>query len=146
MHEVTKPQIIITLFLPIFNIDSLPNYTIGQKIYKYRKANNLYQKDLADMIGVSLTTIANYENERTIPLKNTLNKLKYYEIIWLLKSEVLKCRYKLKFQWLNRNLILKFMPFFLLLKKWNEKWNFKTLINIEKRMVAKDSQYPNLQP
>lgn len=81
MVEGTKQQIIITLLLPIFNIDSLPNYTIGQKIYKYRKANNIYQKDLADMIGVSLTTIANYENERTIPLKNTLNKLKYYEII-----------------------------------------------------------------
>jgi DNA-binding transcriptional regulator YiaG len=84
MGEVTKQQIIITLFFPIINIDeihSLPEETIGQKIYKYRKINNLYQKDIADMLDVCLDTVTGYEKERTIPSKKTLNMLEYYNII-----------------------------------------------------------------
>lgn len=78
MREGTKQQIIVTLFIPIIDmtkINALPENTIGQKIYKYRKLNNLYQKDIAKLIGVTTDTITNYEKERTNPSKTTLKKL-----------------------------------------------------------------------
>ena len=45
--------------------------TIGQRIRSLRKANNLYQEDLAKKIGVSRQAIASWELDRTLPsMKN----------------------------------------------------------------------------
>ncbi|WP_404989051.1 helix-turn-helix domain-containing protein [Clostridium culturomicium] len=45
---------------------------IGDKIKAARKSANITQKELANMIGVTTTTIQNYENNRREPNFNTL--------------------------------------------------------------------------
>lgn len=41
--------------------------SIGENIRKYRKESNLTQKELATKIGLSLTSICNYENNKREP-------------------------------------------------------------------------------
>lgn len=48
---------------------------IAENIKKFRKEKNLTQKELASKLGVTSTTIQNYENERRKPDINTLNKI-----------------------------------------------------------------------
>lgn len=48
---------------------------LGQNIQKYRKLKGITQKQLADHIGVTSTTIQNYENNRREPNVETLNKI-----------------------------------------------------------------------
>ncbi len=62
-------------------IINLPNDTIAEKIYKYRKLNNLYQKDLAKILGVSVDSVTGYEKGRTIPQKYVMKRLKSLNII-----------------------------------------------------------------
>lgn len=50
----------------------------SKNIKKYRKANNLTQAQLAQIIGVSRTTISAWENNQTEADFNTLRKLKEY--------------------------------------------------------------------
>lgn len=49
--------------------------TIGEKIYIFRKRNGFSRKQLAQMIGVSVSTICNYENGVTLPDSRTLAAL-----------------------------------------------------------------------
>lgn len=84
MDEVTKQQIIVTYVIPIIDMSkilSLPEHTVGQKIYKYRKLNNLYQKDIAKMLGICTDSVTGYEKERTNPSKTVIQKLKVNKII-----------------------------------------------------------------
>lgn len=46
--------------------------TIGEKIYIFRKRNGFSRKQLAQMLGVSVSTICNYENGVTLPDNRTL--------------------------------------------------------------------------
>lgn len=48
---------------------------IGNNIKTFRKTKNLTQKQLADMINVSVVTIQNYENGRREPNMETLKKI-----------------------------------------------------------------------
>lgn len=48
---------------------------IHENIKKYRKLNDLTQKELAEKIGVSTITIQNYENSRRTPNYETLTKI-----------------------------------------------------------------------
>ena len=48
--------------------DSLPENTLGQRIRKARLEQRLLQKDLAIKLGVTETTIANWEQERNKPI------------------------------------------------------------------------------
>ena len=47
----------------------------GEGLRKARKAHNLTQEQLAKALNVSKSTIANYENGKTIPSMNTVIKL-----------------------------------------------------------------------
>lgn len=49
---------------------SLPNksvFKIGHKIRAYRKANNISQEKLAEMINCSFKTVSNMENDNVLP-------------------------------------------------------------------------------
>ncbi len=84
MDEGTNQQIIVTLIFPLMdlvNLYSLPENTIGQQIYKYRKLNNLYQKDIAEMLGVCIDSVTGYEKERTTPSTSIIKKLIKLSII-----------------------------------------------------------------
>lgn len=50
-------------------------YYSGEGIRKARKANNLTQAQLAKALNVSKSTIANYENGKTIPNMDTVIRL-----------------------------------------------------------------------
>ena len=40
---------------------------IGERIKAYREANNLYQQDLAEQIGVTRQAVSSWEQGRTLP-------------------------------------------------------------------------------
>jgi len=63
------------------NFSELPENTIGEKLYKYRKEHDLFQKDVAKMLDVCTDTITGYEKERTIPTKKVKTKMKEIGII-----------------------------------------------------------------
>ena len=46
-------------------MSSLNYYEIGQRIRKYRKAYNLSQEQLAEMVGISSTHLSHIETENT---------------------------------------------------------------------------------
>jgi transcriptional regulator with XRE-family HTH domain len=57
----------------------LPNKTgIGRKIYNLRVLNNIKQNDLADIIGVSKSTMSNYERNYSTPDIDTLIRIADY--------------------------------------------------------------------
>lgn len=47
----------------------------GERIRKVRKEHNLTQEQLAKALNVSKSSIANYENGKTVPSMSTLIKL-----------------------------------------------------------------------
>ena len=51
---------------------------IGQKLVELRIEKNVYQKELAAYLNVSIGTISNYENDVHYPDLNTLNRLADY--------------------------------------------------------------------
>lgn len=51
--------------------------TIGEKIHIFRLRNGMSKKQLAKIIGVSVSTISNYENGVTLPDSKTLSKLSF---------------------------------------------------------------------
>jgi len=53
-----------------FRISRYPDKTLGQRIRKARLERGLYQESLAKLLGVTETTIANWELERTRPVKD----------------------------------------------------------------------------
>lgn len=46
----------------------------GSRLKEYRKKNNLTQKELAQIINVSVKTISAYENRENRPTYNDLSK------------------------------------------------------------------------
>lgn len=51
--------------------------SIGEQIKKYRNEIGLSQKELGEKLGVSQAMIAQYENEKRIPKRETLRKIAY---------------------------------------------------------------------
>lgn len=49
--------------------------SIGEKILIFRRREGFSRKQLADIIGVSVSTIANYENGVTMPDSHTLSAI-----------------------------------------------------------------------
>lgn len=49
--------------------------TIGENIKKYRKINNITQKDLAEKLNVTIRTIQNYESNNREPKIDTLKSI-----------------------------------------------------------------------
>ncbi len=49
--------------------------TIGEKILIYRRRNGFSRKQLANIIGVTVSTVSNYENGVTLPDMHTLSKI-----------------------------------------------------------------------
>ncbi len=49
--------------------------TLGKRISRYRRKNNLSQSELGDLLYVSDKTISSWENDRTTPDLNTIFKL-----------------------------------------------------------------------
>lgn len=54
--------------------DSMP-LSLGEKILILRRRKGFSRKQLADIIGVTVSTIANYENGVTIPDMDKVTKL-----------------------------------------------------------------------
>lgn len=50
-------------------------YSFGEKLHTYRRRANLSRKELAERIGVSVSTIARYENGKSIPSAIICNEL-----------------------------------------------------------------------
>lgn len=59
-----------------FKASRYPDQTLGQRIRKARLERGLYQEDLAKLLKVTETTIANWELERTNPIKMYENRIK----------------------------------------------------------------------
>lgn len=59
----------------MINTDIGVNSTIGSNIKKFREEKKLSRKDLSEILGISASGIANYENGNRIPSVNTLNKI-----------------------------------------------------------------------
>jgi DNA-binding XRE family transcriptional regulator len=66
----TSQQLIIT-----FRISKCPGNTLGEYIRKRRSEQGLFQKDLAEMIGLDEMTVLNLEKRRTKPNKQNLEKV-----------------------------------------------------------------------
>jgi len=59
----------------ILRISRYPARTLGERIKKWRLEQGLFQKDLAEMIGVDEMTIVNWEKGKTKPIRTKLEKL-----------------------------------------------------------------------
>jgi DNA-binding XRE family transcriptional regulator len=62
---------VITLRLPLH-----PDQTLGESIKKWRLEREIFQVDLAKMVGVSEMTIVNWEKGKTKPTKKNLEALR----------------------------------------------------------------------
>jgi DNA-binding XRE family transcriptional regulator len=62
---------VITLRLPLY-----PDQTLGESIKKWRLEREIFQVDLAKMVGVSEMTIVNWEKGKTKPTKKNLEALR----------------------------------------------------------------------
>jgi DNA-binding XRE family transcriptional regulator len=63
--------LVITLRLSLY-----PDGTLREHIKKWRLEQELFQRDLAKMIGVDEMTIVNWEKGRTKPTKKNMEKIK----------------------------------------------------------------------
>lgn len=61
-----------------FKTSRYPDQILGQRIKKARLERELFQKELAKVMGVSKDTIKNWENETTKPVKMYRSKIKKY--------------------------------------------------------------------
>jgi transcriptional regulator with XRE-family HTH domain len=50
----------------------IPQFTLGDRLAKARETAGISVQDMADRLGVSRTTVSNYEHERTEPNRATL--------------------------------------------------------------------------
>jgi DNA-binding XRE family transcriptional regulator len=62
---------VITLRLPLY-----PDQTLGESIKKSRLEREIFEVDLAKMVGVSEMTIVNWEKGKTKPTKKNLEALR----------------------------------------------------------------------
>jgi DNA-binding transcriptional regulator YiaG len=76
----TKPKIILTVQRPKTLPDGYPSRpkTLGERIKKERMDLELFQKDVARMIGVSADTITNWEKGRTKPCRRYISEIKLF--------------------------------------------------------------------
>lgn len=51
------------------------NNSIGEKLKSLRKSQKLTQQDVADRVGITRSTLSNYEINRRVPDLRTLQKL-----------------------------------------------------------------------
>ncbi|MCF6466327.1 helix-turn-helix domain-containing protein [Clostridium sp. Cult2] len=65
----------LTIECPIYNVETLPENTLGERVHKLRVSNNITIKDLAKLCNLSSETISNIEKSRTTPNVTTLNKI-----------------------------------------------------------------------
>ena len=74
---LTKPKIKYTVKRPKALPDGYPlrPKTIGEKLKKKRLDLGLFQKDVAEIIGVDVNTITNWEKGRCKPSRRCLKKL-----------------------------------------------------------------------
>jgi DNA-binding transcriptional regulator YiaG len=68
---IGRRSLIITLRVSLY-----PARTLGERIKKWRLEQELFQRDLAKMIGVDEMTIVNWETGKTKPTKKNLERLK----------------------------------------------------------------------
>ena len=52
-----------------------PNDTINEKIYKLRKRHKLSRNKFADMLGVTVATINNWERKGFMPYQKNIKKI-----------------------------------------------------------------------
>jgi DNA-binding XRE family transcriptional regulator len=57
------------------SIPRYPGRTVGARIRRLRLEQALYQKHLAELVGVDEMTIVNWEKDRTVPKGERLNRL-----------------------------------------------------------------------
>lgn len=50
----------------------IPQFTLGDRLAKAREAAGISVQGMADRLGVSRTTVSNYEHERTEPTRGVL--------------------------------------------------------------------------
>ena len=87
---------------------------IGHKIKKLRKLNNLSQENLANILGISSSTISRYENGKRHISLDTLQKIAatlYCDITYFTNNS------NTKYTFIATNLDSKSYHSFLLLKK-----------------------------
>ena len=74
---LTKPKVKYTVKRPRMLPDGYPKRpkTIGEKLKKRRLDMGLYQKDVAEIIGVDVSTATNWEKGRCKPCMEYLMKL-----------------------------------------------------------------------
>lgn len=60
---------------PIYNIETLPESNLGERLYKCRVSKNYTIKELAAKCNVAPETISNIEKSRAIPNITTLSKI-----------------------------------------------------------------------
>jgi DNA-binding XRE family transcriptional regulator len=64
-----------TSFTISLRISRYPSKTLGEQIKKWRLEHDLFQRNLAEMIGVDEMTIVNWEKGKTKPLHEKVKKL-----------------------------------------------------------------------
>ena len=77
---LTKPKVKYIVKRPRLLPDGYPirPRTIGEKIKKKRLDMGLYQKDVADIIGVDVNTVTNWEKGRCVPSNGFLEKIEVF--------------------------------------------------------------------
>ncbi len=64
--------------------------TLGKRIIKLRRANNLSQEALGELCGVSKSAVSQWESDSTLPDLDTLRRLRaklLFSLDWLLTGE-----------------------------------------------------------
>lgn len=78
MHITHKKLMFIVYFITICNIirkKEVENMSFGYKLKSLRKSKKLTQKELAQLLYLSQSSIARFENEEILPTSDTLNKI-----------------------------------------------------------------------
>lgn len=65
----------LTIECPIYNVETLPENTLGERVYKLRNLTNTTIKDLGKLCNLAPETISNIEKSRTNPNITTLSRL-----------------------------------------------------------------------
>jgi DNA-binding XRE family transcriptional regulator len=76
----TKPKINLTIQRPQTLPDGYPlrPKTLGERLKKKRLDMELFQKDVAQIVGVSADTVTNWERGRTKPSKHAMIRIQQF--------------------------------------------------------------------